>query len=569
MFIFIKSIKILDLKYKIRFYLLILLSILRALVEVVSIAFIIPILYLVTDEKKTNQFIENKIFQNIQEIFKSNLNVEGYFLIFILVFIFIYLLKTLFILFFNKVYASYLAKLYLNISNRILTTYLNKEYIFFVNTNTATLLRNISTESNVFAYGIIGSFLTFSSNLMLVLSICLFLIIYNFNLLYLIIFLFFFCYLVARVSNLKFRFWGKVRQEEGAKFIKKLNELFTSIKEILVYGKKELFINEVYKSLSNFSKSIIFKDTALSFSTPIIELLGVTSFFLFLIYTHLFTSTSNNDVLVLFALFAYSSMKILPYLINMVKSSQTLKFNYPATNLIVNILKKKNREITDKKKISDLDSITLKNVNFKYPKSRHKNLENVNINIKKGDVIGLTGKTGSGKTTLINIILGLLKVRSGKILINGSKKLRIMDIRDKIAFISQQIYLIDDQLKYNISLEYSLNKEKNKKINYLLKVLKLKNLKINYLVGERGAKLSGGQIQRIGIARALFREPSLLILDEATNSLDEKTENAILDYLLKEFKTKILVICTHKVELLKKCNKIFEIKNQKVIRKLS
>jgi ABC-type bacteriocin/lantibiotic exporter with double-glycine peptidase domain len=194
-------------------------------------------------------------------------------------------------------------------------------------------------------------------------------------------------------------------------------------------------------------------------------------------------------------------------------------------------------------------------------------LNDISFKINSGYRVGIVGKTGSGKTTLINLISGLLSPSKGKIKINYSKEFNPAKTKLNIGYVSQSVYLSDDSIINNIALSDKISKKNIDFINKILEMLDLIGFTKKYerlSLGERGARISGGQIQRIGVARALYRSPSLLVLDEATSALDEKTENKIIKYLLNEFKKKIIIFCTHKKKLLNYCNKIIEVKNNKI-----
>lgn len=247
-----------------------------------------------------------------------------------------------------------------------------------------------------------------------------------------------------------------------------------------------------------------------------------------------------------------------------------IKFNFPSINIIYdNLIKSKNEENFNRSSIQNINKIVFQKVDFTYPQKKNPILENVNFKISSGDKVGIIGETGSGKTTLVNLMSGLLIPTNGKIIINSSKVLNSRKFSLNIGYVSQSVYIADDNILFNITLSDEIANIKINVVSNLLKALNLNNFNnkknINKTLGNQGLKMSGGQIQRIGIARALYRQPSLLILDEATNSLDEKTENKILDYLFKEFKDKIIIFCTHKKKLLKYCNKIIEVKNRKII----
>ena len=195
-------------------------------------------------------------------------------------------------------------------------------------------------------------------------------------------------------------------------------------------------------------------------------------------------------------------------------------------------------------------------------------LKNCSIEINKGEKIGIVGPSGSGKSTLLNIILGLLKPSSGKVLVDDEDiHNNINSWHLKIGYIPQEIYLLDDTITKNVALGLSEEKEDLTKVEQALKHAELfefsKGLKngLDTKVGDRGVRFSGGQRQRVGIARALYRDPSILIFDEATSALDDETEKKFIDNIFTLPQEKTLILSTHKIEILSKCDRVYEIRN--------
>ncbi len=558
-----KIFQILNKKDKKNFVLALFLLINKSILEVLSIGLLIPILnFLVNEDSK------NIIYKYVT--FLKEYNNNELIIFFVLVFLAIYLVKTLFILFYNRWNARFINTLNINIIQKLLEKYLQKNYNFFLEINSATLLRNLTVETSIFSSGIIGQLILAITHLFFIISVCIFLIFYNFYSFYVIIILSILSFLVIKLSNEKFRKWGEVRQKENAYFIKRLNEVIGSIKEIILYKKKQFFLNEVYKHNKNFADANIYRDVSLSFIGPIIEFLGIFVFFSFLIILVLFSSTGMGQLIVLFGVFAFASIKLLPAVIGLVRAMQTIKFNLPSIKVLEDLIDDKieKKQLVQKelKNKLNIEQIKFKNVNFQYPAQSKYTLTKVNFEIKKGDRVGLIGETGSGKTTLLNLIASLIKPKDGSIEINNSNyETAIQNFILDIGYVSQSVYLADESVFYNISLKNSFSDEDKKRMLEILDSLNLRyvnNERIDNIlsIGEKGSRLSGGQVQRIGIARAVFRDPSILILDEATNALDKANEEKVLDFIFKKFIDKIVVLCTHKKELLKYCNKVIEVK---------
>lgn len=557
-----KILKVLNKKQKFEIFLLSFLSIIRTFLEMIGIGLLIPILTFITDFEQSHKYFE---YINFIKEYEQNKII----LFFVICFLIIYLIKTIFIIFYNVYVSKFGQNLFFSISKKILSKYLDKNYIFFVQNNSANLIRNISGESNLFALGIVSNFIVILSNVILFCGICTLLILYNNYSVFVIFTLVFLSYIIVKIFDKKFKKWGKIRQDEAANFLKKLNEIFGSIKEAIIYDKKNFFLRQATEHLKNFADAARYKDAFLSISSPIIEFIGIFIFFSFFIFLVFFTSSQYSEIIIIFGIFAFASLRLLPNLIQIVKSFQNLKYNLPAAELVYKELNDSDFEknLVDNS-INDIQKINFNNVSFKYPSKSNLILENINIEINSSDKIGIIGETGSGKTTLLNLISGLLEPSSGKIKVNSSDIVGSLNIQKLIGYVSQNIYLSDDTIYFNIALSDELSKKSKSKIDDLIKILNLDNIEnIDskfFNIGERGSKLSGGQIQRIGIARALYREPSILILDESTNALDVSTEKKVLDFLRNKFEKKIMIFCTHKEDLLKDCNKIFEVHNKTV-----
>lgn len=562
MIFFQKIFLILNNKNKLKFFLISFLGIVRALSEILGIALIIPILTLISDPngaEKLTRYLP--IFQNME----SNTLI----LIFIIIFLFVYFIKTNFLIFFNIVTTRFAQNLFSETFEKVLKIYLKKNYSFFSKINSAKLIRNISGETNIFALGVIASMLTLFTNIFLVAGIFVLLISYNFNTLYIILAMSLISIVIVNLNNTKNTYWAKKRQFESEKVLKKLNEIFGSIKEIIIYDKRSFFLKGAKLHVDQLAKAGVYRDVSISIYAPIIEFLAILIFCLYLIFLFIYKDTNFDEIIVFIGVLVFASLRILPYMIQIVRSIQSIKFNYPAVNVINNILGKRSfREnkdkINNKNKLlfkNEIKALDLKNVSFSYKEKSKKIINKLSYKMLPGDIIGIIGQSGSGKTTLINLISGLLKPTSGKILINKNHNIKFENIKDKIGYVSQTVYLSDESIKSNIALGNLITKKEEKYIDFLLKKLNLSELNKNLNIGEKGSRISGGQIQRIGIARALFRNPEILILDEATSSLDQKNEKIVVKFLKKFCSNKILIFSTHKIKLLTNCNKIIKINN--------
>ena len=262
-------------------------------------------------------------------------------------------------------------------------------------------------------------------------------------------------------------------------------------------------------------------------------------------------------------------IKLMPSVNRILSSFQRIRYSMP----VIDNIRKELTSVNDQKKsleIKDFNKINVKSLSFTYPKSVKKNLLDIDLEITKGKIYGIIGTSGSGKSTLVNIISGLLNPDQGKIKIDNQSFPNFECLRNLIGYMPQNIFLLDDSIAHNIALGVNKEKIDFNKIKQLLQNVKLdtfiKSLPngLHTMVGERGAMLSGGQLQRVGIARALYNNPQLLIFDESTSALDEQTESEIFKNIYRFKKDKTLLIITHKKKLLKDCDKIYKLENGKL-----
>jgi ABC-type bacteriocin/lantibiotic exporter with double-glycine peptidase domain len=287
----------------------------------------------------------------------------------------------------------------------------------------------------------------------------------------------------------------------------------------------------------------------------------------------LYLKTENQDVIVFMALFSAVGFRFLPSFVRIITSFQHLRFYMSLTDNLSKELKLEVvNSIDEKKEIIFENEIIFKNINFHFP-NKLKLLTNLNFNIKNKSITAFIGSTGSGKTTLINIILGIIQPISGEILVDKKVvNLNNLNWKKKIGYVPQRIFLNDDSIKNNIAFGVPIKEISLDKINYAVYESQLdsyiKGLKdgIETIVGENGIQLSGGQIQRIGIARALYNKPEILILDEATSNLDSETEKRLISSIINMSKKTTIIMVSHQDRPLKMCDSIFKIEEFTIIR---
>lgn len=492
----------------------------------------------------------------------------------------------LFLIFFIKfVYLSWLAWfkgeiIYITeyeISKNLLDFMINKDLDYFLKNNSSDVLNLVITQCNLLVdYGI-KSLINFISDFFLILGILILLLILEPEISIIsFIFIGVSFYLVNLVTKKRAQTWSETKIENETKRIKQLQEiigLFKNIKlgsfekqyqdlyniyckESTMVTKKQFFITSIPRLFAEFSAIIVF------------------SFIIFLMYV-----SNNLDVVILptMALLAAASFRILPALGVLQMSLVNFRFASPIINTTYNIFfnstlkeNEKNIENTKEKIFNFNKDLKIENITFQYDQNQVL-FDNANLQIKFGEIVGIEGKSGTGKSTLINIICGLKNIDKGKVIVDGidiNKNLK--GWQKNLGYVPQNIFLKDNNIESNIIFGERNIEDRQKKLSEVLIQSNLndfvQSLKkgVKSSTGEKGTLISGGQVQRIGIARGLYYSPKLLILDESTSSLDNESEDQILDELVK-FKGKItLLIISHKRRTLKICEKIYKIENKKI-----
>jgi ATP-binding cassette, subfamily B, bacterial PglK len=571
--------KFLNKKQKISATILLVIILLTSIIETLSIAIIFPVIKLIVgaDLNIELNFMNTYAEKFINTGISNPENLLIYTVLFGLIFIF--LLKAFLLSFSNWFQFRFINKVDINWVTKLFKRYISYDYSFHLKNNSAILLRNLN-QCTVAANSL-KIVITLLSEFLILLSIVALLIFidYKLSIILFVIFLLIFSTLYLLTKD-KLKKLGTTKHIHDGLVIKNIQQGFGGIKDIKVKNSENFFIESLNKNkqISNYSHFV--KEFIISLPRIWIEtalILGIVIFLLF----NVFTLKQNLNLIAVLGTFTAAAFRIMPSLNRMITSFQTLRFNLPAIKNISSELikpKKLPKDVSEKikvnfKNINFKKKLLIENLKFKYENKDTLALNKLNLDINVGDSIGIFGQSGSGKSTLIDVLLGILKPTSGTIKVDDiDTQSNLISWQKNISYVPQKIYLTDDTIKNNIAF----GKPENE-INYQLikKVLKISELDdfvenlpmgINTEVGERGVRISGGQLQRIGIARAFYSMPKILILDESTNALDIETEDKIMECIFNQKDVKTLIIISHRENTIKKCNKIFEMKNGLLIK---
>jgi ABC-type bacteriocin/lantibiotic exporter with double-glycine peptidase domain len=508
------------------------------------------------------------------KFFFKYLNLDIFFLLEVFIFFFS-------VRFFLSIFVSYRKNILVrninnSLSNKLFYNYIFKDYQFYINNSNSKFIADISLEVEKFSYRVVDFFISLITEFFLILGVLTFLFIVYFylSLIFSVISLLVFFVIYNFYKN-KFRNIGNVKVQNDSDKVDILYSSFYIIQNIKLDSLENYFINKFKKSTENSSRSHFLLSFLTELPKPIIEffVLVLVLVSIFFLYSHF--NMKKQDILAILIIFGVAMFRILPSFNRIFAYLNQLKFYSPTIDVLLDVFKNRiNSDISNiehSKYLGFQKNIIFNSVSFKYDGSDHYTLKDVNLTINKNEIVGISGPSGSGKSTILNLICSLLKPTSGRILVDGVSLENMQKFfKYKIGYVPQKIYLINETIVDNIILGKDKKDYDYRLLYEIINVCGLDKIINNiknpdeFLIGERGGRLSGGQQQRIGIARALYKKPDILILDEATNALDEKAEKDILDIIFNLKKKLTIILVSHKESILGAADKIYEIKDNNI-----
>ena len=556
-----------------KLYLLFFVLIISSLAEMVSIG-TIPILALAIVD--TEQFI-SLLPENVKLNLLFDLD-KTYLIFYLCIFIgIIFLIKNFFLALFVYFQNNVIKSIKIEISNRLIKKYLNQNYLFFVNKGTSLITRSILVDVGNTTIFVLNHINLLKESIMLISIFSL--LIFVDTLLSLVIFgslsLVILVYIFYTKNSIYRRSYEINMLAETV--INSINQIAGSIKDIKLFGSEKYFA-EYFGNFLKSAETRTAKNNFLSSLPKNLLELFVVFLILGILLSYTFLDAKMTEFIPYISLFVVSALRMMPGFNNVSNSILTIKKVTPNYDYILNeynSLKEINEETMNTSKIESIDfkkNIVLKDIKFRYPKSDNYVLDNLNLEIKVGEKFGVVGKSGTGKTTLINLISGLLKPSNGKIYIDDKDIENIYQKwKNLIGYVHQDTFILNDTIKNNVAFGSNDKKNSDQKILNALKKAQIEEFVnslekgVNTEIKDNGKNLSGGQKQRLGIARALFNDPQLIILDEATNSLDIETEDNFIDEVFRNSKEKTIIFISHKQRSLTKCDRIFDLTSKKFI----
>lgn len=546
-------------------------SFIGAVLETFGVSAIIPLINaLLTPEDLLQQGIIGEVLKGIGVTQKNEIiiAVGGGTII-------LYIVKNVYFIFLTWLKVKYSCKVRRELSAKMMTSYMEKGYHFFLKSNTSKLLRGVSDDTTG-VYSLLNHMLKGIVECMTVCLICVYIFVTDWVMAVVMVGLAGLCLsIIYSFFRKRMGKQGTQSRTYGALVNQQAIQIFQGIKEVIVMRKQNFFTRKFEENSVKQQQTFIGQLVGVESPMYIIEAICITGLLGIICIRVSMGSENATTMLPALSAFAVGAFRILPALGKISNSFNNIIFYMPSLNdMYVQF-----HEVIQKNDSNNLceeytgirgfeNELKLQQVSWKYDANENNILENINLTIKKGESVALIGQSGAGKTTLADIMLGLLKPQEGKVTIDGMDIFKIgKEWNSIMGYVPQTVYITDDTIRNNIAFGIPEKEINDEKIWKALEQAQLKDFvqsldkQLDTMVGERGMRFSGGQRQRLAIARALYEEPDILILDEATAALDNDTESAVME-AIENLQGKItLIIVAHRLTTIRKCDKIYEVKD--------
>jgi len=472
--------------------------------------------------------------------------------------------------------AFFSARFATRIKSRLMAMYQNASYAFHLKQNSAYIV-NKMTQIDRFSSGVISPSLNLFSNTLIILGVTITLLILHpittvfLSLTFGTIVFIYNAFIKKRVFQI-----GKIIYESGGEMNKGILQGLGGLLEIRILGKEIFFAKKLKTAAYDYAKALAMSVALQQIPRYSIES-GAAIFLIILMLGGLWSGLSAVDIIPTIGIFAAACLRLLPTVNQLMGNVSQIQTSAHSLTMICQEMHALEKQLETSlnigKEVNKLpfSQLALINASFRYPEAKREALQIINMNIQRGESIGIMGPSGAGKSTLVNLILGLLKPVSGQLLIDGKPIDNIRAWLNNIAYIPQHIFLLDDTLKANIALGMQDEGIDDK---ILLKAIHMAQLTsvvdelpqgVNTLIGENGVRLSGGQRQRVALARAFYFKRDIIIMDEATSALDSETEKEVIDSIQRLHGIKTLIVIAHRLTTIEYCDRVYKLSEGKLV----
>ncbi len=486
----------------------------------------------------------------------------------------VYGLKSLFLAFLTWRQMRFVYGMQAELSHRMFAGYLRQPYVFHLQRNSAQLIRNSITETNLFTQTCLVAGLNLITELLVVLGIALLLLVVApLGALVVVTILGTAAWLFHRVTDERMRRWGEARQLHDGLRLQHLQQGLGAAKDVKLLGREQRFLLAYQEHNLGSARVGARQQTLQQFPRFGLVLLGVCGLAA-LVVVMIGQNKPIGALVPILGLFAAAAFRVLPSANRIMMAVQQTRYALPAISVLHDELNTLGTPVESEvaQPVKFDESIVLDDVSYRYPGSERDAVQNVRLTIAKGTSVGLIGGSGAGKSTLVDIILGLLTPSRGAVRIDGLDILaNLRGWQNRIGYVPQAIFLTDDTLRRNVAFGVADDLTDEGRVWNAIRAAQLELFirelprGLDTMVGERGVRLSGGQLQRIGIARALYHDPSVLVLDEATSSLDTSTERSVMEAVSALHGEKTIIIVTHRMSTVEHCDRLLRLEAGRIV----
>lgn len=534
--------------------------------ETLGIGLIIPVLTIMT----TPTFLENAELLSLLPARLNDISHEQLIAFGMIALLSVFISKAIFMAYMTWKQARFTCGIQAYISQKLFSNYMFKSYEFHLQNNSAHLIRNVITEVAMLGT-VVQAVLVFMSEILIILGITLLLLyIETLGTIIVITILVLSSALFSILTKKPLLTWGEARQHHEGARVKHIQQGLGGAKDAKLLGREDNFIQQY--EFHNYASAHVGERVVTINALPrlwleLLAAIGLVALVLIL----LGEKKSSTELLPVLGMFAGAAFRVMPSANRILNSLQQIRFNYPVIELLDSELEEKTAEVNNNINLNEItfkQELVFNDVSYTYPNCQSPALTEINLSIRPGMMVGFIGTTGAGKSTLIDVFLGLLSPDKGQVQADGINiESNIRCWQNKIGYVPQSIFLTDDTLRKNIAFGLPDGGIDESLLNIAIKAAQLDNFiaelpkKLNTIIGERGVRLSGGQKQRIGIARALYHQPDILVLDEATSALDTATEKKIMNEIDLFKGNKTIIIIAHRLSTIEKCDVVYRLEN--------
>lgn len=566
---------ILNKRQKGRIGILMVMILIGGLLETLGVSLIVPLGTAIADE---TAFMENSVVKQLCSWWGIQ-DITVLVSIMLVALILIFVGKNAFLILLCYVQSRFINNSRCRAATNLLEQYLNKPYEYYLYADSATILRTIYGDmDNVF--NLLLQCMNLAAEVVVAICLAVVLLIIDYKMMCVMaVILGGTLFIILKFIKPKLSKAGESARVEQSTLYKWILQSVSGIKDVKILRKETYFVSAYRQSAERYAGYQISNNVLSSIPRMLIEVVAIVGILLYILIC-LLTGTPLSAMLGVLMAFATAAIRLLPSINRINTYMANIAYYQPALDYIYDVFNGNKMQESDVVKnsnsigqeISLIKEIQLKNITYRYPNTLKDIFKNAELTIPVGKAIGIIGSSGSGKTTIVDILLGLLELQEGKILSDGK------DIFDdyagwlsNVGYIPQAIYMLDDSIRNNIAFGVNEEEISDVRIWEVLEEAQMKEFveqlpeRLDTQIGERGVRISGGQRQRLGIARALYHNPELLIFDEATSALDNDTETAIMEAINKLHGHKTLVIIAHRLRTIENCDMIFEVKDGKIV----